>query len=58
MFVYKIFAFRSDSTKDNKLGTLSSSLCRLVELAAVVFYRVVIICSVFFTAFSLAIDAV
>ncbi|KAF5476799.1 hypothetical protein F2P56_003496 [Juglans regia] len=29
----------SDSTKDDKLGTLSSSQCRLVELAAVVFYR-------------------
>jgi len=34
--------FRSDATKDDKFGTLSSSQCGLVELAAVVFFRVVI----------------
>lgn len=37
-----IFSCRNDATKDDKFGTLNSSQYRLVELAAVVFYRVVI----------------
>lgn len=32
--------FRNDGTKDDKFGTLNSSQCGLVELAALVFYRV------------------
>lgn len=35
-----IYHFRTDVTKDDKLKTLSSSQCGLVELAALVFYRV------------------
>lgn len=31
---------RTDATKDDKFGTLSSSHCGLVELAAAVLYRV------------------
>ena len=31
---------RADGNKDDKLGPLSSSQCGLVELAAVLFYRV------------------
>lgn len=31
---------RSDANKDDKFGTLSSSHCGLVELAAAVLYRV------------------
>ena len=44
------FAFRTDATKDDRLGTLTSSQCGLVELAALVFYRVLgfsICCLVF-----------
>jgi hypothetical protein len=32
---------RVDGNMDDKLGTLNSSQCGLVELAAVLFYRVV-----------------
>ena len=34
--------FRNEATKDDKFGSLNSSQCGLVELAALVFYRVVI----------------
>ena len=50
MVMWMCFAFRSDTTKDDRLGTLTSSQCGLVELAALVFYRVVglSICSLVF----------
>lgn len=41
MMILLNFLPRGDGNKDDKLGVLSSSQCGLVELAAVVFYRVV-----------------
>ncbi|RDX75631.1 Serine/threonine-protein kinase ATM, partial [Mucuna pruriens] len=35
---------RGDGNKDDKLGALSSSQCGLVELAAVLFYRFLMVC--------------
>lgn len=35
------FLSRGDGQKDDKLGVLSSSQCGLVELAAVLFFKVV-----------------
>lgn len=35
------FLPRGDGNKDDKLGAMTSSHCGLVELAAVLFYRVV-----------------
>jgi len=40
MMILLNFLPRGDGNKDDKLGTLSSSQCGLVELAAVLFYRV------------------
>jgi len=41
MMILLNFLLRGDGNKDDKLGALSSSQCGLVELAAVLFYRVV-----------------
>ena len=41
MMILLNFLPRGDGNKDDKLGALSSSQCGLVELAAVLFYRVV-----------------
>lgn len=35
-----VTSFRTDATKDDKLGTLSGSQSGLVQLAALVFYQV------------------
>lgn len=40
MMILMNFLPRGDGNKDDKLGALSSSQCGLVDLAAVLFYRV------------------